>query len=130
MLARARAQSVDVNGSPGSTSVDFGGPVRTCLGCRSRDIATDLLRVVFKDGVLTPDPRKQLPGRGAHLHPRQRCFDLAVKRRAFGRALRLDGGPVDTALVLQHLLVVLRERADETTPRGVADKEGSRSDPS
>lgn len=31
------------------------------------------------------------PGRGAWLHPDPRCLAVAVKRRAFGRALR---GPV------------------------------------
>ncbi len=130
MLARARAQSDDLNRSAGSVSGDSGGPVRTCLGCRSRDDATDLLRVVFKDGVLTPDPEKRLAGRGASLHPRRSCFDRAVKRRAFGRALRLDQTNLDAALVLSHLLAVIQERADDPTTRGVADKEGSRSDPS
>ena len=39
--------------------------------------------------VLRPDPRRRLPGRGAWLHPVAECLDEAVRRRAFGRALRL-----------------------------------------
>ncbi len=35
-----------------------------------------------------PDPEGTRPGRGAHLHPTTACFDLAVRRRAFTRALR------------------------------------------
>jgi hypothetical protein len=35
------------------------------------------------------DPRLRLPGRGAWLHPTPECLDLAVQRKAFGRALRV-----------------------------------------
>jgi predicted RNA-binding protein YlxR (DUF448 family) len=35
------------------------------------------------------DPRLRLPGRGAWLHPTPECLDLALRRRAFGRALRV-----------------------------------------
>jgi uncharacterized protein len=48
--------------------------------------------------VVVPDPAATRPGRGAHLHPTSACYDLAVRRRAFGRALRvtavLDSAPV------------------------------------
>ena len=74
-------------------------PIRTCIGCRGRAPATELLRVVA-DGVATavPDPRRRAAGRGAWLHPDPDCVDLAERRRAFGRALRvtapLDLGPL------------------------------------
>jgi uncharacterized protein len=32
-----------------------------------------------------------MPGRGAHVHPTPACLDLALRRRAFGRALRFTG---------------------------------------
>ena len=67
-------------------------PVRTCVGCRERAPVTDLLRVVARDGVLVPDPRRRLPGRGASLHPSPECLRTAERRRAFPRALRLPGG--------------------------------------
>lgn len=71
-------------------------PERTCIGCRQRAAKTDLLRVAAVGDVCVPDHRGTLPGRGAYLHPALACFDLAVRRRAFGRAFR---GPVtpDTA---------------------------------
>ena len=73
-------------------------PVRTCVGCRARAMTPDLLRVVVIDGVLVPDVRGTQPGRGAWLHPTSECVDLAVRRRAFPRALRVPG-PLDAAQV-------------------------------
>ena len=69
------------------------GPVRTCVGCRARAAASELLRVVAgadAEGrpALVPDPDHRAPGRGAHLHPTDECWQLAVRRRAFSRALR------------------------------------------
>jgi hypothetical protein len=79
------------------------GPIRTCIGCRERVAKSELLRVTAgsdTDGhpVVVPDPEATRRGRGAHLHPTTACYDLAVRRRAFGRALRsavgLDSAPV------------------------------------
>ena len=42
--------------------------------------------------AVTPDPTATAPGRGAHLHPTPACYDLAVRRKAFARALRLRTG--------------------------------------
>jgi len=68
--------------------------------------------------VLVPDPRGRLPGRGANLHPDLKCLDLAERRRAFGRALRLDG-PVDLTEVRRYLEEIAPGPAatvtDETT---------------
>ncbi|KHL15859.1 hypothetical protein CLV56_0480 [Mumia flava] len=73
-------------------------PVRTCVGCRVRADRSDLLRVVAVRGgttvVVTPDLSGSAPGRGAHLHRDQACLQLAVRRKAFGRALRV-AEPVD-----------------------------------
>jgi uncharacterized protein len=74
------------------------GPVRTCVGCRERAARADLLRVVAEGDRLVPDPARRLPGRGASVHPDPRCVDLAEKRRAFPRALRLPG-PLDASAV-------------------------------
>ncbi|MCI2958997.1 YlxR family protein [Agromyces atrinae] len=65
--------------------------VRTCIGCRSRAPRSSLLRVVTRESQLIADPSATLPGRGAWLHPTLECFQLAVRRRAFGRALRVTG---------------------------------------
>jgi predicted RNA-binding protein YlxR (DUF448 family) len=70
--------------------------VRTCLGCRQRAAKSELLRVVASDrgaGLeVVPDPARRAPGRGAHLHPTPDCLTLALRRRAFPRALRTETG--------------------------------------
>ncbi|MGK2880800.1 MAG: YlxR family protein [Mycobacterium sp.] len=81
-------------------------PVRTCIGCRERELAAELLRVVaVRSGnsqqAVTVDRAGNLPGRGAWLHPRPECLRQAIRRRAFGRALRITGTP-DTSAVSEH----------------------------
>ena len=73
-------------------------PPRTCVGCRERAPKAELLRVVVVEGECVPDPRGRLPGRGAHLHPRSECLALALRRRAFVRALRVTDGLASEAL--------------------------------
>nr|WP_281286318.1 YlxR family protein [Oryzihumus leptocrescens] len=79
------------------------------MGCRSRDDRSSLLRVVAvwneqeHQLVAHPDPRRRLPGRGAWLHPTPECLELAVRRRAFARALRVKA-PLDTSRVRAHVL--------------------------
>ncbi|MGH1548152.1 YlxR family protein [Leifsonia poae] len=77
--------------------------VRTCVGCRSRAPRSSLLRVVVQESELVADPSATRPGRGAWLHPTAECFDLAVKRRAFGRALRVEGA-LDTAAIRSQFI--------------------------
>ena len=85
-------------------------PSRTCVGCRGSDSWSALLRVVAATDehpgnapvTLRPDPRHRMPGRGAWLHPTPECFELAVRRKAFGRGLRLQAG-VDVSAVARHL---------------------------
>ncbi|MFB2555859.1 YlxR family protein [Herbiconiux liangxiaofengii] len=88
-------------------------PVRTCVGCRARATRSSLLRVVAQERVhqntdsagrdLVVDETASLPGRGAWLHPSIDCFHLAVTRRAFGRALRVEGS-LDTTPLENRLI--------------------------
>ncbi|MFC5647443.1 YlxR family protein [Kitasatospora cinereorecta] len=85
-------------------------PERTCVGCRKRAAKHELLRIAAVEDACVPDPRGTLPGRGAHLHPDPSCLDLAVRRRAFPRAFRLQGA-LDTAV----LRTFVEERAGLTS---------------
>lgn len=77
-------------------------PIRTCVGCRERAPAAELLRVVASNGRLMPDASKRLPGRGASIHPSEPCLQAAARRRAWARALRI-AGPVDDSAVVAAL---------------------------
>ena len=56
----------------------------------------ELLRVTAGSDALglsavVPDLDGAATGRGAHLHPTVECYELAVRRKAFARALRFSG---------------------------------------
>ncbi|MBI3689052.1 MAG: YlxR family protein [Actinobacteria bacterium] len=88
------------------------GPVRTCVGCRRRSTISDLLRVVAVRGGsdlrIIPDPRRRLAGRGASVHRDPLCLDLAQRRKAIPRALRIPG-PVDLSAVREYVTEYGRE---------------------
>lgn len=63
---------------------------------------TSLLRVVAQNSELVIDDRAVLAGRGSWVHPTQECMSAALKRRAFGRALRVSA-PLDTQTIEKRL---------------------------
>jgi len=76
--------------------------VRTCIGCRASASRSSLLRVIASHGAVVADHSAAFPGRGAWIHPASTCFESAVKRRAFGRALKVNS-PLDTGELLSVL---------------------------
>lgn len=98
-----------------------GRPIRTCIGCRQRADPAELLRIVWSPDVGGPvaDLRRRAPGRGAYLHPAADCLAAAVRRRAAGRALRVDTGVDPAALVaaVEPFLTEDRRPRGETTSR-------------
>jgi uncharacterized protein len=79
------------------------GPQRTCIGCRRVTDRGDLVRVARRpDGSLGVGQTE--PGRGAWLCPEVTCFEVAVRRRAFGRALRREVAPAELAALRERLL--------------------------
>ena len=115
------AGAVRRRASPGgaldSVTARPSGPVRTCVGCRARAAKSTLLRVVGIAGVLTVDPAGRLLGRGASVHPDLACVDLAERRRAFPRALRVPG-PLDVGPVREHVAGLqpsTREQVEQRT---------------
>jgi uncharacterized protein len=82
-----------------------------------------LLRVVGRGDSIVPDPQARLHGRGAYLHLSQACFEQAQRRKAFARALRLQG-PIRTA-ELEDYLVRRHGGADSQAAQGSA--QGGRS---
>lgn len=75
-------------------------PVRTCVGCRQRAKQPELLRVIAQGESLVVD--RLGAGRGAWIHQSKNCFELAITRLAFSRALRTKK-QYDTAAVAAHI---------------------------
>jgi predicted RNA-binding protein YlxR (DUF448 family) len=118
MAVRASTASESPQGGP----LDTQRPIRTCIGCRQRAVAAELLRVVVAPDAIgkaesgpaghgvrgpfalpvVPDPRHRIPGRGAWLHRDLGCVELAERRQAFGRAFRVPG-PVDPTPVREYV---------------------------
>ncbi|MEJ6537061.1 MAG: YlxR family protein, partial [Mycobacterium sp.] len=55
--------------------------------------------------AVTVDTSGFCPGRGAWLHPVDRCLEAAIRRHAFARALRITGSP-DTSAVDEHFAML------------------------
>ena len=121
-------------GVPGVDSAAVAGPtvpaarvpVRTCVGCRARAAEPELVRVVAVRGACVPDPAARLPGRGAYLHPDPACLDLAERRRALPRALRVPGRSpsMRCAVVALELDSSTHRRwADRSLPQSVRGQE-------
>lgn len=79
-------------------------PERTCIGCRRKTAPADLVRVARRpDGALAVGRTE--PGRGAWLCAGSvACFDAAMRRRAFGRALKGDVSGQELAWLRERLL--------------------------
>ena len=74
------------------------GPRRSCVACRATRPASELIRFALRDGAVTVDMRRRLPGRGANLCASRSCLQQALKRGAFRRAFRGHGQAVFTEL--------------------------------
>ena len=65
-------------------------PERTCVGCRKAREKTELVRLVrTPEGKVLVDARGKLGGRGAYLCRDDACWQIAEKRRAADRALKV-----------------------------------------
>ncbi|HEY8642054.1 MAG TPA: YlxR family protein [Candidatus Dormibacteraeota bacterium] len=66
-------------------------PRRTCVACREEGTKDELVRLVRGPRGVEVDGSGRAPGRGAYLHRRAECLELARKRGGLARAL---GAPV------------------------------------
>lgn len=64
-------------------------PMRRCVGCMESKEKQELIRIAVFEGKLTVDPSGRAKGRGIYLCMNNpKCFETAVKRRAFERAVQ------------------------------------------
>ena len=86
MLARADTLDTDRGPAEGRRGVE-----RLCALTREVKPLADLIRfVVAPDGVIVPDIKRKLPGRGVWVMARRASIDEAVKRNVFARSLKRE----------------------------------------
>ena len=93
-------------------------PTRTCIATKQRRNCSELLRIVAttrSDGsvAVVADPRRRMQGRGAWITPTLEAWEIADKRRAFGRALKVST-QVDAFPVKQFIATHCEENAEES----------------
>jgi predicted RNA-binding protein YlxR (DUF448 family) len=97
--------------SPGSEDVrdDRKALERLCVSTRQVKPVDQLLRfVVSPQGVLTPDLKRKLPGRGVWVTATRGAVDEAMRKRLFARSLK---SPVDVPADLGARVDLLLERS-------------------
>jgi uncharacterized protein len=94
-------------------------PIRTCIGTGVKKPKRDMVRLVrlpkeedAKDFVVAVDPKGKLRGRGANLDTTVEAFDMAVKKNAIERALKLERKltAAELAQLREDFVHVLSER--------------------
>lgn len=82
------------------------GPERSCVVTRTVKAPDDLIRFVAgPDGVLVPDLRRKLPGRGVWASLSRKTVAEAIKRKAFERSLKAKVAvPADLPDMIDRLM--------------------------
>lgn len=98
------------------------GPRRLCVATRQSRPVEELIRFALSpEGVVTPDLRARLPGRGVWVTGRRAAVDEAVRRKAFARSLKTAAtAPADLAARVEALL-----RRDALQALSLANKAGA-----
>ena len=66
-------------------------PIRTCIATGEKHPKNQMIRLVrLENGDVVVDPKGKEKGRGANLLMSEAVFDLALKKKAIQRALKLD----------------------------------------
>ncbi len=100
---------------------DEDGPERTCVATRAVRPVDELVRfVAAPDGVVVPDLKRKLPGRGVWVCASRTAVAEAVRRKAFARGLK---APVKVDPDLAGLVERLLER-DAREALSLANKAG------
>jgi len=86
-------------------------PERTCLGCRKVLPQDELLRYVLTpEGIVFPDYRRKLPGRGGYTCLKTACIEDAVRYKRFDRTFKRKCLPVDPLDIQRIVASQMRER--------------------
>ena len=87
-------------------------PVRTCIGCGTREPQAQLLRLQVPSSGGLELVERPVRGRSAYVHDRRQCIEAVVKSRILRRSLRVD---VPRALRAMAVERFLQRETDQTT---------------
>jgi uncharacterized protein len=97
-------------------------PVRTCIGCRQRDSAAEMVRLVVGGGqegtggkddgqvVVAGSARAEQTGRGASLHARPACLEKGLRPDVLSRAFKRRMTIRDATELLQRITIASRRK--------------------
>lgn len=101
---------------------DGDGPIRTCIVTRQALPVDALIRFVASpEGVVTPDLKRKLPGRGVWVVATAAAVAEAARSKAFARGLKTQARPPDDLAGLVGALLV----KDALQALSLANKAGS-----
>jgi len=89
--------------------------IRTCIGCRQRDPAAEMVRIwLGQDGQVVVAGART--GRGASLHPRPACLENGLRADVLSRAFRRRVTVGDAADLQQQITIADRARTEAALP--------------
>lgn len=90
-------------------------PQRTCIACRKIDAKRGLTRLVrLAEGRVAIDRTGKQAGRGAYLCAEHGCWDVALKRKAIERALKIETmDATDRQMLIDHAAALPVGTADD-----------------
>lgn len=85
--------------------------IRTCIGCRQRDAAAELVRLSVRriDGRVAVAGASR-SGRGASIHPRPACLETGLRPDVLARAFKQRVTLADAADLLQLIITASRRK--------------------
>jgi len=95
-------------------------PVRTCIACRRRDAAAEMVRLRLRPGQQPGQPGEEgqvevvvgesSTGRGASLHAQPACLDRGLRPDVLSRAFKRRVTVRDTTELLQRITIASRRK--------------------
>lgn len=97
-------------------------PIRTCIACRRRDAAAEMVRLRLRpgqqpgaqpgseDGQFEVVVGESSTGRGASLHVQPACLDRGLRPDVLSRAFKRRVTVRDTAELLQRITIASRRK--------------------
>lgn len=83
--------------------------IRTCIGCRQRAAAAEMVRLWLEEGDIVVAGAART-GRGASLHARPGCLETGLRPDVLSRAFKRRVTIPDTTELLQRITIASRRK--------------------